>query len=188
MIPAIGVSLINLLTKGSSKQKQLKILLLGLDNAGKTTILKSLIGETVKNLPPTKGFNFQKINYKNIEFCIWDLGGQKSIRKFWENYYEQENHGLMYVIDSSDTYRLEESGKELYLILQQPELSNLPVLIYANKQDLNLSLSADEILDQLNLNRIIDRNWTIISCSAITKQGLTVGLDWLIKCICKEEK
>ena len=94
----------------------------------------------------------------------------------------------IYVIDSSDTYRLDESGKELYSILQQPELSSLPILIYANKQDLNLSLSAEEILEQLNLNRIIDRNWTIISSSAITKQGLSIGLDWLIKCVFKNEK
>ena len=72
--------------------------------------------------------------------------------------------------------------------MQQPELSNLPLLIFANKQDLNSSLSAEEILDQLNLNRIIDRNWTIISSSAITKQGLSIGLDWLIKCVFKNEK
>ena len=186
MLPAIGMALMNLLSKG--KQKQLKSLILGLDNAGKTTILKSFMGETIKNLPPTKGFNYQKFEYKNIEFLIWDLGGQKSIRKFWEDYYEQQNDAIIYVIDSSDTYRLDESGKELYSILQQPELSSLPILIYANKQDLNLSLTAEEILDQLNLNRIIDRNWTIISSSAITKQGLSIGLDWLIKCVFKNEK
>ena len=188
MLPALGASLIHLLTGGSNKKKEIKILLLGLDNAGKTTMLKSLLGETVKNLPPTKGFNFQKINYKNTDFQIWDLGGQKSIRKFWDNYYEQQNDALIYVIDSSDTSRLEESGKELYLILQQPELSNLPLLIFANKQDLNSSLSAEEILDQLNLNRIIDRNWTIVASSSITKQGLTIGLDWLIKCVFRKDK
>ena len=75
MLPALGTSLIHLLTRGSNKKKEIKILLLGLDNAGKTTMLKSLLGETVKNLPPTKGFNFQKINYKNTDFQIWDLGG-----------------------------------------------------------------------------------------------------------------
>ena len=185
MLPALGTSLIHLLTRGSNKKKEIKILLLGLDNAGKTTMLKSLLGETVKNLPPTKGFNFQKINYKNTDFKIWDLGGQKSIRKFWDNYYEQQNDALIYV---SDTSRLEESGKELYLILQQPELSNLPLLIFANKQDLNSSLGAEEILDQLNLNRIIDRNWTIVASSSITKQGLTIGLDWLIKCLFRKDK
>ena len=86
------------------------------------------------------------------------------------------------MIDSSDSYRLEETGKELYSILQQPELSGVPLVIYANKQDLNLSLSAEEILEQLDLDNISDRNWTIIACSALTKQGLSSGLDWIIEC------
>ena len=163
------------------KKKEIKGLVLGLDNAGKTTILKAFKGETAKNLPPTKGFNFQKFEYKRTFFTLWDLGGQKSIRKYWEDYYQKENDCIIYVIDSSDSYRLEETGKELYSILQQPELSGTPLVIYANKQDLNLALSADEILEQLDLDNITDRNWTIIACSALTKQGLSSGLDWLIE-------
>ena len=164
------------------KKKEIKGLVLGLDNAGKTTILKAFKGETAKNLPPTKGFNFQKFEYKKTNFELWDLGGQKVIRKYWEDYYQNENDAIIYVIDSSDSYRLEETGKELYSILQQPELSGVPLCIYANKQDLNLALSADEILEELDLDKVVDRNWTIIACSALTKQGLAQGLDWLIKC------
>lgn len=166
------------------KKKEIKGLILGLDNAGKTTILKSFKGETVLNLPPTKGFNFQKFDYNNTTFILWDLGGQKSIRKFWENYYEKENDCIIYVIDSSDSERLEETGNELYNILQQPELSGMPLVIYANKQDLNMALSVDEILEQLGLNDITDRKWTIIASSALTKLGLSTGLNWLIEC-CK---
>ena len=165
------------------KKKEIKGLILGLDNAGKTTILKAFKGETAKNLPPTKGFNFQKFEYNKTIFILWDLGGQKSIRKFWEDYYQKENDCIIYVIDSSDSDRLEETGNELYSILQQPELSGIPLVIYANKQDLNLALTAEEILDQLYLDKINDRNWTIIACSALTKQGLSSGLDWIIECI-----
>ena len=114
-------------------------------------------------------------------FTFWDLGRQKSIRKYWEDYYQKENDCIIYVIDSSDSYRLEETGKELYSILQQPELSGVPLVIYANKQDLNLALNTDEILEQLDLDNITDRNYTIIACSALTKQGLSSGLDWLIE-------
>ena len=163
------------------KKKEIKGLVLGLDNAGKTTILKAFKGETAKNLPPTKGFNFQKFEYKRTFFTLWDLGGQKSIRKYWEDYYQKENDCIIYVIDSSESYRLEETEKELYSILQQPELSGVPLVIYANKQDLNLALNADEILEQLDLDNITDRNWTIITCRALTKQGLSSGLDWLIE-------
>ena len=164
------------------KKKEIKGLILGLDNAGKTTILKTFKGETVLNLPPTKGFNFQKFDYNNTTFILWDLGGQKSIRKFWENYYEKENDCIIYVIDSSDSERLEETGNELYNILQQPELSGMPLVIYANKQDLNMALSVEEILEQLGLDDITDRKWTIIASSALTKQGLSTGLNWLIEC------
>ena len=164
------------------KKKEIKGLILGLDNAGKTTILKTFKGETVLNLPPTKGFNFQKFDYNNTTFILWDLGGQKSIRKFWENYYEKENDCIIYVIDSSDSERLEETGNELYNILQQPELSGMPLVIYANKQDLNMAHSVEEILEQLGLDDITDRKWTIIASSALTKQGLSTGLNWLIEC------
>ena len=163
------------------KKREVKVLLLGLDNAGKSTILKVLKGEKVTNLPPTKGFNFQKIEYNKVSFVVWDLGGQKAIRQYWEDYYQKDNDVLIYVIDSSDNYRLDETGKELYNILQQPELNGMPLLIYANKQDLNLALSADEILSELNLDKINDRNWTIIACSALTKEGINEGLDWIIK-------
>ena len=168
------------------KKKEIKGLILGLDNAGKTTILKSFKGETKLNLAPTKGFDYQKFDYNNTTFILWDLGGQKRIRKFWEDYYQKENDGIIYVIDSSDSERLEETGKELYNILQQPELSGVPLLIYANKQDLNMALSADEIMEQLGLEDIDDRNWTIIACSALTKQGLSTGLNWLIECCSNE--
>ena len=164
------------------KNKEIKGLILGLDNAGKTSILNSFIGITSKNTPPTKGFNYQKFIYKNISFKLWDLGGQKSIRKFWEDYYQKENDCIIYVIDSSDQERLEETGKELYSILQQPELSGVPLVIYANKQDLNMALSPDEIIDILGLDNIDDRKWTIIACSALTKLGLATGLDWIIQC------
>ena len=114
-------------------------------------------------------------------FTLWDLGEQKSIRKNLEDYYQKENDCIIYIIDSSDSYRLEEIGKELYSILQQPELSWVPLVIYANKQDLNLALNAYEILEQLDLDNITDRNWTIIAFSVLTKQGLSSGLDWLIE-------
>jgi len=160
--------------------KEAKILVLGLDNAGKSTILKAISGETVKNLPPTKGFNVKIIQKENVKFTFWDIGGQKSIRDVWENYYEN-NDALIYVIDSSDSYRLEESGEELKNLLDQNELSGIPLLIYANKQDLNLSLSPEEIMEQLNLTDIINRKWTIVACSALTKVGINEGLEWVEK-------
>ncbi len=75
------------------------------------------------------------------------------------------------MIDSSDQFRIEESGNELRKILEEDKLANLPLLILANKQDLNFALAPDEIIDLLNLNNISDRIWSIVACSAVTKQG-----------------
>ena len=174
--------LFNFFFNKKKQNKEYKILILGLDNAGKTTILKSISGQTIKNLPPTKGFNVKIIQKENIKFTFWDIGGQKSIRNIWENYFEN-NDALIYVIDSSDVYRIEESGKELRNLLENNLLSGIPLLIYANKQDLNLSLNPEEIMNQLNLENIINRKWTIVACSAITKIGLIDGLEWLEKCL-----
>jgi ADP-ribosylation factor-like protein 3 len=169
-------------------------LLLGLDNAGKTTILKAISNETIKQIAPTKGFNVKVYEKDNLKFTFWDLGGQEAIRHVWQNYYENNdaivfyiNPVQVYVIDSSDTYRLEETGSELRLILEvqflnnlkEANLTGLPLLILANKQDLNLSLGAEEIMESLNLNEIKDRKWTIVACSALTKLGITDGLTWL---------
>jgi ADP-ribosylation factor-like protein 3 len=77
----------------------------------------------------------------------------------------------VFVIDSSDQFRIEESGNELRKILEEDKLANLPLLILANKQDLNFALAPDEIIDLLNLNNISDRIWSIVACSAVTKQG-----------------
>lgn len=142
--------------------------------------MKAISGETVKNLPPTKGFNVKVIQKDSIKFTFWDVGGQKSLRSIWENYFES-NDALIYVIDSSDTYRLEESGKELRSLLEENQLSGIPLLIYANKQDLNLSLSPEEIMNNLNLSNIINRKWTIVASSAISKVGLQEGICWLEK-------
>ena len=142
--------------------------------------MKAISGETVKNLPPTKGFNVKVIQKDSIKFTFWDVGGQKSLRSVWENYFES-NDALIYVIDSSDTYRLEESGKELRSLLEENQLSGIPLLIYANKQDLNLSLSPEEIMNDLNLSNIINRKWTIVASSAISKVGLQEGICWLEK-------
>lgn len=85
---------------------------MGLDAAGKTTILYKLkLGEIVTTIP-TIGFNVESVEYKNISFTVWDVGGQDKIRKLWRHYY-QNTQGLIYVVDSSDTKRLPEAEQEL---------------------------------------------------------------------------
>ncbi|KAJ3114252.1 Arf GTPase arl1 [Physocladia obscura] len=158
--------------------KEVRILILGIDGAGKTTILYRLqIGEVVTTIP-TIGFNVETVSYKNIKFQVWDLGGQTSIRPYWRCYY-QNTDAVIYVIDSTDRDRLSISKDELLSMLQEEELRTAKLMVLANKQDLKGAMSAAEVSEALGLTELRGRQWTIFKCSAITGEGLTESLDWL---------
>ncbi len=110
---------------------------------------------------------------------MWDIGGQKAIRPYWKNYYDNTD-GMVFVVDSSDEERLKECIEELQALLAEEGLQKVPLLVYANKQDLQFALDAEEILENLNLKDITDRTWNIQACSAITKEGLKEGMEWLV--------
>lgn len=158
--------------------KEVRILILGLDNAGKTTILYRLQLDEVVETIPTIGFNVETVQYKNIKFQVWDLGGQTSIRPFWRCYYPN-THAIIFVVDSADRDRIDGAKKELHLILEEEEMKNVTLLILANKQDLPEALPENEISDALGLSSIRDHQWTIMKTSAVKGIGVREGLDWL---------
>jgi ADP-ribosylation factor-like protein 3 len=173
------MGLLSILKKMKKDEKEARILMLGLDNAGKTTILKKLSEEDISHIMPTQGFNIKSIMQDGFKLNVWDIGGQKTIRPYWSNYFESSDC-LVYVIDSSDRRRLEESGQELRELLAEDKLANVPLLVYANKQDLLQAVPADEITEELNLSAINDRTFTIQACSAKDGTGLQEGMEWLI--------
>mmetsp|Transcript_57258 Transcript_57258/g.105823 ORF Transcript_57258/g.105823 Transcript_57258/m.105823 type:complete len:181 (-) Transcript_57258:76-618(-) len=172
------MGLLSILKKMKKDEKEARILMLGLDNAGKTTILKKLSEEDITHVMPTQGFNIKSILHEGIKLNVWDIGGQKTIRPYWGNYFESSD-ALVYVIDSSDRRRLEETGTELRELLAEDKLGGIPLLIFANKQDLLQATPADEIADALQLSSIRDRTWTIQACSAKDGTGLNEGMEWL---------
>ena len=112
--------------------KEMRILMVGLDAAGKTTILyKMKLGEVVNTIP-TIGFNVETVEYKNISFNVWDVGGQDKIRLLWRHYY-QNTQGLIFVVDSNDRDRIEENREELHKMLAEDELKDAVLLVFANK-------------------------------------------------------
>ncbi|CAO2187662.1 unnamed protein product [Urochloa humidicola] len=158
--------------------REARILVLGLDNAGKTTILYRLqMGEVVSTIP-TIGFNVETVQYNNIKFQVWDLGGQTSIRPYWRCYFPN-TQAIIYVVDSSDTDRLVTAKEEFHAILEEDELKGAVVLVYANKQDLPGALDDAAITESLELHKIKSRQWAIFKTSAIKGEGLFEGLDWL---------
>eukprot|EP00126_Sphaerothecum_destruens_P010178 Sdes_comp20684_c0_seq5m16198 len=116
--------------------KEMRILMLGLDSAGKTTILYKLkLGQSVTTIP-TVGFNVETVTYKNVKFNVWDVGGQDKIRPLWRHYYSG-TQGLIFVVDSADLERIDEARLELHRIMNDREMKDAIILVFANKQDLH---------------------------------------------------
>jgi len=165
-----------------SSKKEERILMVGLDAAGKTTILYKLkLGEVVTTIP-TIGFNVETVEYKNINFTVWDVGGQDKIRPLWRHYY-QNTSALIFVVDSNDRDRVSEAREELMKMLQEEEMRDAALLVYANKQDLPNAMPAAEVTDKLALSSLRNRNWYIQSTCATTGDGIYEGLDWLSKIV-----
>merc|ERR1712013_332829 len=166
------------LFKGLFGMRDMRILMVGLDAAGKTTILYKLkLGEIVTTIP-TIGFNVETVEYKNISFTVWDVGGQDKIRPLWRHYF-QNTEGLIFVIDSNDRERAVEARDELHRMLAEDELRDAVLLVFANKQDLPNAMNAAELTDKLGLHSIKNRSWYIQSTCATSGDGLYEGLDWL---------
>ena len=172
-----GATLSRLLPILLGKQ-QCRILMVGLDAAGKTTILYQLKLGEMTNTAPTLGFNVETVSYKNIEFMVWDMGGQDAIRPLWRHYYENAQ-ALIFVVDSADEERLDEAREELAKLMEEEQLKDAILLVYANKQDMPEARSVQEVADALELTSVRGRVWYIQACSASSGDGIRDGLDWL---------
>ncbi|GKU89234.1 hypothetical protein SLEP1_g3399 [Rubroshorea leprosula] len=138
-------------------KKEMRILMVGLDAAG---------------------FNVETVEYKNISFTVWDAGGQDKIRPLWRHYF-QNTQGLIFVVDSNDRDRIVEARDELHRMLNEDELRDAVLLVFANKQDLPNAMNATEITDKLGLHSLRQHHLYIESTCATSGEGLFEGLDWL---------
>eukprot|EP00879_Flechtneria_rotunda_P007226 GHRR01007583.1.p2 GENE.GHRR01007583.1~~GHRR01007583.1.p2 ORF type:complete len:186 (+),score=52.70 GHRR01007583.1:258-815(+) len=173
------MGLLTIIKKVKQKEKEIRLLMVGLDNAGKTTIVKRLNGEDITTISPTLGFNIKTMQFGGYKLNIWDVGGQKTLRPYWRNYYEKTD-GLIWVVDSADLARLDDTKKELHALLQEERLFGATLLILANKQDISAALPLQEIEQVLELSSIVKRHVCVMACSAHTGQGLLEGFDWLV--------
>ncbi|KRF83253.1 ADP-ribosylation factor-like protein 3 isoform X1 [Drosophila virilis] len=195
------MGLLSLLRKlRPNPEKEARILLLGLDNAGKTTILKQLASEDIttvsileqmrlcfpnsrsnaSQVTPTAGFNIKSVAADGFKLNVWDIGGQWKIRPYWKNYFANTDV-LIYVIDCTDRKRLSEAGSELFEMLMDNRLKRVPLLVFANKQDLPSAMSASEVAEALGLVRLEERTWEIKACTAVDGTGIKEGMDWVCK-------
>lgn len=193
----MGVLFSNLYQKLFGKD-EFRIVIIGLDNAGKTSILTRLHSGYVPNTIPTIGFNVETIKFNDkTELVSWDIGGQAKIRPLWRHYFEN-TQGVIFVIDSCDEKRMESPSHderedsvefELGKVARDDLLSKACFLIFANKQDMKGSLSAKDVAQKIQLNKTLKQHpWFIQGCSAVTGDGLFEGLEWLVKEIRSKNK
>lgn len=162
------------------RENEPRVLILGLDNAGKTTILNAL-GEaeekpTAAPEGPTQGFNIMDLNRNGQRAKLCDLGGQRALRDYWQDYYANTDC-IMFVVDSSDIRRMEEAHTSFAEVLEG--VPRVPVLVFANKQDLATAKTPQTVAEVLHLEEHRDRQWHIQGCSAKTGAGLEDGVAWV---------
>ncbi|XP_068575005.1 putative ADP-ribosylation factor-like protein 5C [Cebidichthys violaceus] len=155
-----------------------KVIIVGLDNAGKTTILYQFLTKEAVHTSPTIGSNVEEIIVRKTHFLVWDIGGQESLRASWYSYYGNTEIVIV-VVDSTDRERLTLTKEELHRMLAHEDLENAAVLILANKQDVKGSMTAAEISQCLTLESISSHSWHVQACCALTGEGLPASLDWM---------
>lgn len=156
-----------------------KVIIVGLDNAGKTTILYQFSMNEVVHTSPTIGSNVEEIVVNNTRFLMWDIGGQESLRSSWNTYYTNTEFVIV-VVDSTDRERISVTREELYKMLAHEDLRKAGLLIFANKQDVKECMTVAEISQFLKLTSIKDHQWHIQACCALTGEGLCQGLEWMM--------
>ena len=171
----------------------LRIVMLGLDSAGKTTVLYRLKFDQYVNTVPTVGFNCEKVKgqsgkAKGVSFTIWDVGGQDKIRALWRSY-TRSSDGIVFVVDSVDRERMEEARIELQKTSRSAETTGIPILVLANKQDLPGAEALGDMEKRLALHELTaNHTWRILPTCAINGEGIDEALDCLYGLIQKRKK
>uniref|UniRef100_A0A8C7IS36 ADP-ribosylation factor-like 13b n=1 Tax=Oncorhynchus kisutch TaxID=8019 RepID=A0A8C7IS36_ONCKI len=184
----------NWLKRWRQPARKITLVMVGLDNAGKTATVRGIQGESPEDVAPTVGFSKVDLKQGKFEVTIFDLGGGKRIRGIWKNYYS-ESYGVVFVVDSSDVQRIQETRDTMAEVLRHPRISGKPVLVLANKQDRDGALAEADIIENLSLEKLVNENKCLCQiepCSAVLGYGkkgdksIRNGLNWLLNNIAKD--
>mmetsp|Transcript_80461 Transcript_80461/g.211251 ORF Transcript_80461/g.211251 Transcript_80461/m.211251 type:complete len:185 (-) Transcript_80461:26-580(-) len=171
-------------------KKKVRIVVVGLDNSGKTTVLNALKPKKASlETVPTVGFATEEFQKHGINFCAFDMSGQSRYRNLWEHYYG-DVEGIIVVIDATDKLRFVVVKDELLTILQDQRVAEkkIPILFLSNKMDLPTAASPKEVMDALELEKIADRPWHIASCDALKGDGVEEATKWLAEAMLRVGK
>lgn len=176
------------------RKEELHILIIGLDKAGKTTLLEKLKtlfadlpGLEADKVLPTVGLNIARFEAYGFPLVLWDLGGQAGLRSIWEKYYG-ESHAVIFVVDATDRQRLAEAKSCLNKALEQRDLLGAPLLVLANKQDVPVCIAASDIAVELNIGSLEGRACNVQSASSISGDGLKAAVQWIVESVAKSQR
>jgi len=185
-------TLLSGLYRALTQKEEFSVLILGLDNAGKTTFLESAKttftkgyrGVNPSKITATVGLNIGNIEADGVVLNFWDLGGQEELQALWDKYYS-ECHGVIYCVDSNDRDRIQESKKSFDAMISNENLFDIPLLVLANKQDLPECMGVREVkpIFQDNVEHIGSRECMVLPTSGLTGDGVAEGIEWLVQCI-----
>jgi len=173
------------------KKAEFQILIVGVDNAGKTSVLEQLkaLFTGLDPLPPGKisptvGLNIGRMQVDRTKLIFWDLGGSKALRSLWEKYYA-EAHGLLYVVDASDPARFDESRDVLRQLHNNPDLAGIPLLVFANKQDAPGAVTPHEVMARFDLQQdeSSSQPQNVVGVAALSGEGIEDGIHWLVEAL-----
>ncbi|KAL5366137.1 ADP-ribosylation factor family-domain-containing protein [Aspergillus floccosus] len=169
------------------RENEVKALLIGLDMSGKTTLLWKLKIDEVVTTVPTIGFNVETVQYKDREFLMWDYGGTSKFRPQWKTLFGK-CEALIIVVDSTDSARFLDAGEELRYLLDQMGPSgappHIPLLLFANKQDLPTAKAPVDVLTGMNIDHVLSsRRWQVVGSSCTHGTGLDEGMRWLSRAL-----
>ena len=162
-----------------SKTKNVNLTICGLDQAGKTTIVRYLISGEHRDTVPTMGINREVIKLPKLQMNVYDLGGQKEFRAIWSDVNENSD-ALIYVVDSADRERFEETKEVFYNVLQTQIQNNIPVLLILNKCDLPDRINRIDFVRQFGLTGEISFKWACFETSALNGEGIIEAFTWLV--------
>lgn len=165
-----------------ASENEARVLIVGLDCSGKTTVVSSLLGKSLSDIAPTLGFKIDTWRPQNTSLAValWDVGGQQTIRTYWRNYFSSTD-ALIWVVDSTDRGRMDVCRKALKEVLYAERLQGCPVMVLCNKQDVSSALSVEEISAAITLTALCsNRKWAVFPCSAMNRQGLDEAFSWLL--------
>jgi len=189
-------TLLNGFYKHITQKDDFFVLILGLDNAGKSTFLESAKTRFVKDykgknlgkITTTVGLNIGKIDTNGVRLNFWDLGGQQELQALWDKYY-QECHAVIYVVDSNDRERIHESKESFVKMLSNTNLTGVPLLVAANKQDLEECMGVREVkpLFESSDEHVGTREVMVLATSGLRGEGVVEGIDWVAQCVIRNK-